>query len=89
VVGAANRDPEVFPDPDRLDVGREDNRHLSFGFGTHVCLGAPLARLEARLAIGALLERFPHLRLADESPVWRALPVFRGLAKLRVLVAPP
>jgi cytochrome P450 len=88
-IGAADRDPAQFPDPDRLDLGRTDNRHIAFGWGIHFCLGAPLARLEARLAIGALLERFPHLRLADESPVWRALPVFRGLAKLRVLVGAP
>ena len=88
-LAAANRDPEVYPEPDRFDVTRRDAHHQSFGGGVHFCLGAPLARLEARLAIGALLERFPHLRLADESPVWRALPVFRGPAKLRVLVAPP
>jgi pimeloyl-[acyl-carrier protein] synthase len=70
-------------------VTRRDVHHQSFGGGVPFCLGAPLACLEARLAIGALLERFPHLRLADEAPVWRALPVFRGLAKLRVLVAAP
>jgi cytochrome P450 len=88
-LAAANRDPEVYPEPDRFDVTRRDVHHQSFGGGVHFCLGAPLARLEARLAIGALLERFPHLRLADESPVWRGLPVFRGPAKLRVLVAAP
>jgi cytochrome P450 len=88
-LAAANRDPEVYPEPNRFDVTRRDVHHQSFGGGVHFCLGAPLARLEARLAIGALLERFPHLRLADEPPVWRALPVFRGLAKLRVLVAAP
>jgi cytochrome P450 len=88
-LAAANRDPNVYPEPDRFDVTRRDVHHQSFGGGAHFCLGAPLARLEARLAIGALLERFPHLRLADEPPVWRALPVFRGLAKLRVLAAAP
>jgi cytochrome P450 len=88
-LAAANRDPEVYPEPDRFDVTRRDVHHQSFGGGAHFCLGAPLARLEARLAIGALLERFPHLRLADEAPVWRAVPVFRSLAKLRVLVATP
>ncbi len=88
-LAAANRDPKVYAKPDRFDVTRRDVHHQSFGGGVHFCLGAPLARLEARLAISALLERFPHLRLADESPVWRALPVFRGLAKLRVLVAAP
>jgi cytochrome P450 len=84
-LAAANRDPEVYPEPGRFDVTRRDVHHHSFGGGAHFCLGAPLARLEAQLAIGALLERFPHLRLADEPPVWRALPVFRGLARLRVL----
>jgi cytochrome P450 len=88
-LAAANRDPDVYPEPDRFDVTRRDVHHQSFGGGVHFCLGAPLARLEARLAIGALLERFPHLRLADEAPVWRALPVFRGLANLRVLIAAP
>jgi hypothetical protein len=62
---AANRDPGVCAEPDRFDVTRRDVHHRSFGGGVHVCVGAPLARLEARLAIGALLELFPHLRLAD------------------------
>jgi hypothetical protein len=59
VLGAANRDPGQFPDPDRLDLARAPNRHIAFGGGIHFCLGAPLARIEARVAIAALLARLP------------------------------
>ncbi len=86
VIGAANRDPDVFPEPDRLDVAREDNRHLSFGFGAHFCLGAPLARLEAEIAFRALLDRFPKLELATDSVRWRPNPFLRGLEALPVRV---
>jgi len=85
-LAAANRDPDGCPEPDRFDITRPEVRHHSFGGGAHFCLGAPLARLEAQLAIGALVERFPNLRLADEPLEWRALPAFRGLARLPVLV---
>jgi pimeloyl-[acyl-carrier protein] synthase len=86
-LGAANRDPEVFPDPERFDVGRRDNRHLSFGLGIHFCLGAGLARLEGRVAFEALLERAPGLRAAEESePVWRPGFLFRGVEALPVLL---
>lgn len=67
MLGAANRDPEQFPSPDRLDLRREDRRHLSFGAGPHVCLGAPLARLEVEVALTRLLARFPTLRLAPRG----------------------
>ncbi len=79
VLGAANRDPEVYPDPDRFDVEREDTHHQSFGGGHHLCLGAHLARLEAREAIAALLERFPRLEPAARPHVYRQVPSFRGL----------
>jgi cytochrome P450 len=84
LVGAANRDPAQFPDPDRLDVARADNRHIAFGFGIHFCLGAPLARLEAQIAFAALLRRAPRLALATETPEWRDSQVLRGLKALPV-----
>jgi len=86
-IGAANRDPAVHPDPDRLDVARSDIRHLSFGLGAHFCMGAALARLEGEIAFGALLERCPKLRLAStDPPTHRANLVLRGLRSLPVAV---
>jgi cytochrome P450 len=85
-LAAANRDPDRHAEPDRFDITRPDAHHHSFGGGAHFCLGAPLARLEAQLAIPALLQRFPRLRLADEPLEWRAIPGFRGLVRLPVLV---
>lgn len=67
--GAANRDPAVFPDPDRLDLGRKPTQHQAFGYGPHYCLGAPLARLEARIALPAILRRLPELRLVEGAPL--------------------
>lgn len=83
-IGAANRDPEVFPEPDRFDVGRRENHHLSFGFGAHFCLGAPLARLEAEIAFTALLARLPKLALDAEGVTHRVNPILRGLNALPV-----
>ena len=86
VMGAANRDPERFDDPDRLDLGRQDNRHLAFGWAGHFCFGAPLARMEGQLAFEALLARFPNLALAPEESVgWRPNLGLRGLTELHVL----
>jgi len=84
MIGAANRDPEQFPAPDKFDIGRLDNRHLTFGSGAHFCLGAPLARLEGQMAIQALLQRLPNLRLASESLEWRQDIALRGLRSLPV-----
>ena len=81
---AASRDPEQFPEPDRLEITRAPNRHLAFGYGIHFCVGAPLARLEAQVAIPTLLRRLPDLRLADEVPVWKETFLLRGLQRLAV-----
>ncbi|MCA1671474.1 MAG: cytochrome P450 [Actinobacteria bacterium] len=84
---AANRDPARISDPDVLDVSREDNQHLAFGYGIHHCLGAPLARLEGTIALGTLLARFPRLRLAvpPEQLTWQPGMFLHGLAALPVL----
>ena len=82
---SANRDAAVFEDPDRMDVGRVENPHLSFGAGVHFCLGAPLARIELQTSFGMLLERFPHMELIEE-PRWKPNFVLRGLEELRVRV---
>ncbi len=81
---AANRDPEVFENPEAFDVSRLHKPHMSFGGGAHLCIGAPLARLEAAVALTKLFERFPNLRFADpDAPAqWRSLPFFRGLERL-------
>lgn len=82
VVASANRDPERFAEPNRLDLQRPDNRHLAFGFGAHFCLGAALARLEARIALRALIERFPTMKLRVDEVDWRPGTVFRSLRAL-------
>jgi len=86
VIGSANRDASQFPDPEKLDLGRAENRHVGFGRGPHYCLGAPLARLEAEIALGTLLRRLPGLRLAitEDDLYWRPIPLFRSLAELPV-----
>ena len=81
---AANRDPEVFEDPDRFDITRKHAPHVAFGGGAHICIGAPLARIEAKQALVRLFQRFPDLELAGDLPTWRALPFFRGMEALVV-----
>jgi pimeloyl-[acyl-carrier protein] synthase len=85
-VGAANRDPARFADPDRLDIQRPDNKHLSFGTGIHFCLGAALARMEAQIALAALIERFPKMRLATNKLHWMKGLTFRGVKELRLVL---
>ncbi|MGE0679715.1 MAG: cytochrome P450 [Candidatus Binatia bacterium] len=84
LIGAANRDPSQFSDPDRFDITREDNKHLAFGHGIHFCLGASLARLEGQFAIGTLVRRLPGLKLKGDSLQWRDAFTLRGLQALPV-----
>jgi pimeloyl-[acyl-carrier protein] synthase len=83
VLSAANRDPSRFPDPDRIDIVRKDGPHLAFGSGIHHCLGSTMGRIEAKIALGTLLERFPKLSQAEE-PRWKESYVFRGFERLIV-----
>jgi cytochrome P450 len=86
VLSAANRDEAQFNEAAGLDIHRENNKHLAFGLGIHYCVGAPLARMEGRIALDALLRRLPNLRLAGsfDELVWRTVPLIRGLKQLPV-----
>jgi cytochrome P450 len=84
LLAAANRDPAAFPEPDRLDVGRRDVRHVAFGHGVHFCLGAQLARLETALALEAIVTRFPGLRFAGPAVAWSSNTVLRGPVSLEL-----
>jgi cytochrome P450 len=84
LLGSANHDPEQFSDPDHLDITRKNNKHIAFGHGIHYCLGAPLARLEAQVAIPLLLRRRPEIHLTVAEPERRETIGFRGLTHLPV-----
>jgi cytochrome P450 len=84
ILGAANRDPKQFPDPDRLDIARDPNRHLAFSAGGHFCVGATLARVEGQIAFETLVRRLPGLTLADPDPAYRPTVTLRGLKALPV-----
>ncbi len=84
IMAAANRDPGRFPDPDALILDRKDNKHVAFGWSSHFCFGAPLARMEAQIAFGTILRRLPNLELAAEKLTWRDNSGLRGLTALPV-----
>jgi cytochrome P450 len=84
VMGAANRDPERFPDPDRLDIRRKDNKHVAFGFGAHFCFGAPLARIEGQIAFTTILRRIKNPALKPGAVIWRENLGLRGLTALPI-----
>ena len=88
LIGAANRDPARYTDPDRLDITRNEGPSLAFGSGPHVCIGAALTRMEAEMVFGQLLQRWPDIRLLDAVPQWGQNPAYRGLTRLP-LVKPP
>ena len=86
LLNAANRDPRAYADPDRVDVGRDGPPHLAFGFGMHICLGFPLARLEGQIALPAVLAQWPVIEPARERYDWLNSMVFRGMQSMPIRV---
>jgi cytochrome P450 len=86
ILGAANRDPQRFSNPNRFEITRSQGRHIGFGIGIHFCIGAPLVRLEAEVVFETILRRFPRISLATETLEWQEHPIFRGLKSLPVLL---
>ena len=84
IIASANRDPSANENPDVFDITRKNIKHISFGYGPHLCLGLNLARLEAKIAFNMLFERFPNLTLADQEIVWTPIPLVRGMKNLIV-----
>jgi cytochrome P450 len=84
MLGAANRDPKQFKEPDQLDLKRLNNQHLAFSAGLHACIGAQLARLEGQVAIRNLMQRFPNMKLSGLPPEWAPTFGLRGLKTLTV-----
>ena len=84
LIGAANRDPSRYRDPDALDVTRREGPHLSFGHGPHVCIGAALTLMEAEIVFRALMTRLPRIELANVEADWNGNPVYRGLSSLHL-----
>lgn len=86
VIGAANRDPEYFENPDKFDITRSPNRHIAFGVGIHFCLGTFLAKTEANIGFGKLIKEFPNMKLANDTPKWNDRKLFRALTSLPILI---
>lgn len=87
-LASANRDPDVFESPDRFEIGRGENRHLSFGWGMHFCIGATIARMEARVAFTTLLRKFSGIELVGETPLWAPATALRTLERFPLRLTP-
>jgi cytochrome P450 len=83
-IAGANRDPEANKNPNLFDISRQEIKHISFGYGPHMCIGASLARIESRIAFETLFERFSKLELLDENPLWGKNLIFRGFDNLKL-----